>query len=360
MKKAIQNIRLALEELFLSQQFNRQKLFVILLIAGVFLLTPQVPLNDWELITSGYWSNFPDSYLKNPGTVYPPWGYILLLPYYLMRAAGARFFSVLAVGWLTHKRGWPLATFLAIVLSPYFIWSMTESSADILVIVLPIVLWEFSKGRKLEIVARGISLAFLLVKPQCTILLIPYLLWTNRKAWKACLWETGIAFLFILPISLIGSPPLVVQWINNLVNPTSQNLYYWSINNISLTEKFSFWIAVGCITLAGVCLYFLYRIRLIAWGNDQTISSLLMISMFLVPYTSHQSVASGLAFIPSWFGLLYQWLGIFVGALLPGFENIRPQWTFSACLISLILFSLVQRRKEKSLQAGLGNQQPDP
>ncbi|HSR20716.1 MAG TPA: hypothetical protein VLL49_07365, partial [Anaerolineales bacterium] len=156
------------------------QLLVVLLVSTLFLWMPQSPTSDWVLYTQGFWDNFPQTYLRNRNLVSPPWGLILLLPYYLMQAGGARVFSALVIAWLTRARGRPLLHFLGIVLSPYFLLTMWFSNIDILIIVLPTLLWEYSNGRRWAGVMRGLALGLFLLKPQCSILIVIYLLWNSR------------------------------------------------------------------------------------------------------------------------------------------------------------------------------------
>ena len=314
--------------------------FLIILVMGLlYIWIPQKPPIDWDLNTKGFWSNIPQTYLSNRNFVYPPWGLILMLPYYAIHAAGARVLSVLTIGWLTHAQKWPFSLFFAIILSPYFMLTMTKSSMDILVIVFPILMWEYAKGKRWESIARGISLSVLLLKPQGTILILVYLLWTERKEWKNILVQLGIVALFTVPISLIGSPPLLLQWLNNVIHPSSQNQYYWSVNNISLTAKFGLFISLGILFATVLIVFLLFKVGLISWKIEQTISSLLLFSMYLSPYTSQQSISSGLALIPSWPGFLVQWLCIGVGTLTFVSKSYFLLISFFVGFFSILLFS---------------------
>ena len=323
--------------------------FLIILVAGLlFIWMPQRYPIDWYLNTRGFWSNFPQTYIDNQNFVYPPWGLILLLPYYFIQAAGARVLSVLTIGWLTHARKWPFSLFFAIILSPYFFRSMVKSNMDILVVVFPILIWEYSHGKRWESIARGISLAMLLLKPQCTFLILVFLLWMDRKEWKKVLTQLGIAALFIVPISLFGSPPLILQWLDNIIHPSAQNQFWWSINNISLTAKYGFIIALGILVLAVLILLLLFKAGIIPWKIEYTTGLLLLFSMFLSPYTSQQSFSSGLAFIPSWPGFILQYLSIGFGFLVfRNYDNV-PLFSLSVAFISLLLFLFIKRGNGKN------------
>ncbi len=98
--------------------------------------------------------------------------------------------------------------------------------------------------------------------------------------------ELAIVAFVVIPISLVGSPPLLFQWLNNLIHPSPQNQFYWSINNISLTAQSGFWIATAILAFAALIVYLFRRIKLISWNQDLTISALLLLSMYLLPYTS--------------------------------------------------------------------------
>jgi hypothetical protein len=143
-----------LKEIFFTYPNKLTQYLIILVVALFFIWMPQKPPIDWDLNLHGFWSNIPQTYIINQNFVYPPWGLILLVPYYLISASGTRVLSVIIVGWLTHIRKWPLSLFFAIVLSPYFFWTMAKSNIDILVVVFPILLWEFSKGKKWENISR--------------------------------------------------------------------------------------------------------------------------------------------------------------------------------------------------------------
>ena len=124
------------KKFFTTPIASRQQLGVILFLAFLYIFLPQKPPIDWDLYNENYWSAGLHAYAdQSIGS--PPWALILMLPYYLMRAEGARMFSVLVVGWLSYRRSWSLSIFLAIVLSPFFLVTMSKSNMDILVLVFP-------------------------------------------------------------------------------------------------------------------------------------------------------------------------------------------------------------------------------
>jgi hypothetical protein len=330
--------------LFLSPQIGWKQWVIILVIGLAFIWMPQQMPNDWELNTKYFWSNIPKTYIQHPDIVYPPWGLILLLPYYLIHAVGARVLSVFTMGWFIYKRRLPLADFFFLVLSPYFLWTMLKSNVDILVIVLPVLLWEYSEEKHWKNILRGISFALLLIKPQCNLLIQLYLLWQSRTEWKEEVKQLVITGILIIPICFIGSPPLILQWLKNISSPSAQNQLYWAINNMSLTTKYGFLTAFGIIFLSGAIFIFLVKRNLISWKNDQTLFFLLLCSMQISPYTSQQSYSGALTFIPSWAGFAIQWVGVFCGFAAAGINNMIPLWTFAVSVFSLFSYSLFRPR----------------
>jgi hypothetical protein len=292
-------------ELFTTPISNARHWGVILFIAFLYIFIPQMQPVDWQLNTENLWSAGLNVY-SDPSKVYPPWGLILMAPYYLMRAEGARVISVLVIGWSSYRHHWSLSKFLAIVLSPFFLVTMSKSNMDILALVLPIVLWESVQGSRWQTLGRGAALSILILKPQGAVLVWPYLLWTSRSDWRSLVKPLMIVALVVIPISLIGSPPLFLQWINNLVNATPQNEYWWSINNISLTSFLSPTAAVAILFFSFTTLFSFMKWKRRKWSKDHTLASLLLVSMFLSPYTSQQSFSSTLAFVPSWASFFIQ------------------------------------------------------
>lgn len=328
-----------LNELFLSPIDDCSKYFIILYVAMIYtFFVPQHFPTDWDLNTVGFWSDIPHTY-KNPNFVYPPWGLILMLPYKLMHAAGARFFSVLVVGWLSIRQKWSLLKFFSVVLSPYFIFTMSYSNMDILVLVLPVLLWEAVARTRWQNIGWGLALSILLLKPQGAVLIWLYLIRNSRKVWKELLIPLGMVALIIIPVSLLGSPPLILQWINNIIHPSNQNLGYWSVNNISLTSKFTLPGAMLVLFSVSLILLLFIKFKKINWTNNHTNSSLLFISMFLSPYTSQQSVSAALAFIPSWGAVLLSTMGYFVwSSYYQIYFDYLPLFILFLAVSSLILF----------------------
>jgi hypothetical protein len=323
-----------LKQLFITPIASRQQLGVILFLAFVYIFIPQMSPIDWDLNTKDLWAAGLNVY-ADPSKVYPPWGLILMVPYYLMRAEGARLFSVLVIGWLSYRRRWSLAIFLAIVLSPFFLVTMSKSNMDILVLVFPVLLWEAVQGTRWQTAGRGFALSILLLKPQGAILIWLYLLWTSREDWQGLIKPLVIVALLVIPISLIGSPPLFLQWLNNLINTTPQNEYYWSVNNISLSSHLSPISAGVVLIISFILLLGIMRWKGKHWSKGHTLASLLLVSMFLSPYTSQQSFSSALAFIPSWGSFFTQSLVLIMSFRFFDYWDLIPLLILTIGLASL-------------------------
>lgn len=316
------------------------------MIAGLFIFLPQFPPIDWDLITEDFWPAGLNAYDEPGQVVYPPWGLILVVPYYLAGAEGSRVLSVLVVGWLAHRRGWSLSLFLALVLGPYFLVTLSKSNLDILVFVLPIVLWESVEDTRWQSVGRGLALSILLVKPQGAVFLWPYLLWSARKEWQGLVKPLLITAVLVIPISLYGSPPLILKWLNNINNPNPLYEYWWSLNNLSLSTYYSPFAAILILSGAFLVLAGLLKWRGKTWSKENTISSLLLVSMMLSPYTSQQSFSSALAFVPSWGSLFVQNIVLVISFSFIGYLEYTPWW---ALLIGLAALYLYRSNSAKAL-----------
>jgi len=301
----IRNIRTAFIHLFSTRITTPYQIALVFLVASLFIFLPMGDPVDWKLNTAEFWRDFPNTY-QNPYTVYPPWALILLLPYKWMHPEGVRFFSVLVGGWLVHQQKWPLFTFFAILLSPYYLLTIGAANADILVYVLPVLLWRSVENSRWKHLLRGIALSLLLVKPQGAVLIILYLLWNSRKQWAGLIWSGAVVGLITIPISLIGSPPLILQWLDNIAHPPPEFADYWSVNNLSLTTKFTIPGALALLLLIALLFTRLVRHKTMVWTNNHTTASLFYLSMALSPYCSQQGLASALAFVPSWGAVLIQ------------------------------------------------------
>lgn len=149
------SVRTTLNNLFLTPIVSRQQWGLIGLIALAFIAMPQLDYNDWERNTEGLFDGL--RIYHNPNAVYPPWALILLWPYYLLTSPGSRVASVLVVGWLAARRRWTVATFLSIVFSPFFIWTMLLSNIDVLALLLPVVLWESTRHTRWQSLGWSVS-----------------------------------------------------------------------------------------------------------------------------------------------------------------------------------------------------------
>lgn len=344
--------------LFSSRIKTTQQWALILVVAGAFVLMPvDHTLNDWSLNTAGLWDQ-PLQIYDNPDSVYPPWGLILLLPFYWMRIAGARFFSVLTIALLAKQRNWSVFTFFLIVLSPYFVFTMLLVNMDILVLVFPLWLWQFVENKRWRWLGRGLALSILLLKPQAGLLLWLYLLWQQRKNWRSLLVPLLINALIVVPISLLGSPPLLLQWLNNIANPSPQNQLFWAINNVSLSNHASPLVALLVVLLIGLGLSLFMRKKHLAPDENIRISALLMAAMLLSPYASQQSVSAALAFVPSLPLLVVQIVITLLMGLLPAgslpHESIRVAFIFVCGLVFYALSALATRDKHGQNEADRG------
>ena len=313
--KKIPNTFLLMKKLFLSPINQTQQKFLILMVAFLFIFMPfQQTLNDWELNTVGLWDDMLHTY-ENPDRVYPPWGLVLLIPFFLMQIAGVRFLSTLTISWLVSRRDWQLYMFFAVVLSPYYLFTMYLVNMDILVLVFPILLWEYAENKKWQWVGRGSALSILLLKPQVAVLIWIYLIWQNRNQWKSLILPLVMVAFITLPISIIGSPPLIFQWLDNSANPSPQNIFCWEINNVSLSNFYNPLTAVVIMTMLAIGVFMFYRKRKFSWNQNTITATLMMTSMLLSPYASQQSVSSSLAFIPTIGLTVVQYFFVLLGAL---------------------------------------------
>ncbi len=306
---------------------------IIILVAVLFAFIPQLPDNDWFRNAS----DLPDALAiyKNPAYVYPPWALILFAPYYLIGAAGARVASVLVVGVLGQRSGWALKDFLAVVISPLFMWTMVLSSADILILLIPILLWSIvGRGESLR---RGLALAILLLKPQVGLVLALPRLWSLRREPRRLLTLLVIAGAIMLPVSLIGSPPLLVQWLNNLGAPQVDNIGFWQSNNLSMTVSIGFIPALLLVTAVFGGVYLWIRSRQRRWTDRHTDSTLLAASMLLAPYASNQSAIVPLALHPSWRVTVAQWFGVMGAALLNRYAQLDEWLVLVLVALALLL-----------------------
>jgi len=294
---------------------------IVIVIALAVIAAPQVDPTDWELNTKYLVDGF-DIY-DNPDYVYPPWTLIFFIPYRLMTATGARILAVLVVAWLAHQQQWTFGRFMAIILNPLFVFTMLFSNIDLLVFTFAIVLWEASRDWKMPWIWRGLCLAILIIKPQGSFLLLPYLLWRECNDIPDLAKAIAVGGLLTIPISFLGSPPLLLQWIDNVTNPSTLNEGFWNANNISMTASLGIFWTVLIIGVTFPSLYFLMRQFNKKWTHNHMVASLLLASMLLSPYTSTQSVIAALAFVPSWIATICQYLLTWITGEL----GIYIQWS---------------------------------
>lgn len=337
-------------ELFTTPIASRQHFGVILFLALLYIFLPQRPPIDWDLYNENFWSAGLNAY-HNQTIVSPPWAFILMMPYYLMRAEGARAFSVLIIGWLSFRRSWSLSKFFAIVLSPFFLVTMSKSNMDILVLVFPILLWEAVQDTRWQTAGRGIALSLLLLKPQGALLIWLFLMWSSRDDLRGLVKPLLIVAILTIPISLIGSPPLILQWANNLINPDPQNAFFWSINNMSFSSYYSLTAAIILLLFAFSILFALMKWKMKRWCRDHTIASLLLVSMFLSPYASQQSFSSALAFIPSWASFFTQVVVVSVSLKIFEYWDYIPPLILLIGVVSLYFYQPMEEVDQSKEQA---------
>ncbi len=292
---------------------------VILAVALAFTFLRGLDYSDWRLNTGPLRDGL--AAYQHEEAVYPPWDLLLLWPYYFLTGTGSRVASVLVVGWLAARCGWSLMRFFAVVFAPPFIWTMRLSNLDVLALLLPVLLWETAEGSRRQSLGRGLALTLLLVKPQGAFLLLAYLVWTHRRPWRMMMLHVMLVLLITVPISLIGNPPLLLQWMDNLQHPSAENQGWWRDNNISLTADFG--LGLACLITVSVFLtiYAAKRWRGRVWTLNHTYAVLLMVSMLLSPYASSQSAVAALALLSSAPAFTVQYVvylaGAVVGAKLP-------------------------------------------
>lgn len=314
-----------------------RQLGVVLVILLVLGLTPSVTPTDWELNTADLWRG--TAIYENPSYVYPPWGLILLLPYQVIGVIGAKIASGAVVAALAWRRGWTLSQLLAVILSPFFVFAVMFSNLDLLVLTLPILMWEWATDRRWGWILRGVGLALLLIKPQGAFLIIPYLLWRERAQWRVLVPAFALTLALTVPISLIGSPPLLLQWIENIATPSKANQLYWFINNVSMSAQIGLPLAAIVLTIVLGGMAWLIRDR---WREDHRYAILLLGAILLSPYASTQSMIAATAFVPSWIAVVAQYgLTLLAGAL--GLYNAFVSgWML---LFGVIAIGLADRRR---------------
>ena len=310
-------------------------LVLIGLIGVLIYFAPQVNPNDWEINTSQLFNGL--SIYTNGEFLYPPWSLLLLWPYRLIQSYGARLFALIVTAWLASSRGWSLGRLLSIVFNALFFYAIMFSNLDMLVLTFPVLLWEQSSKWKSPWFFWGVSVSLMLLKPQGMIFLLPYLIYQRRQQKRTLLYAFLLASLLIVPISLVGSPPLFIQWLRNIFAPTSANQYHFGTNNISLVSRVG-WIW-GPLIVAAVFygVYALVKLKERKWTSNHMYASLLLASMLISPYTSSQSAIAGLVFVPSWWATILQYavLALVIGTKLSENLALSPLWILLFGFISL-------------------------
>ncbi len=334
---------------FTARVTSYKQWLVIGLVGLLFVFMPQLPNNDWQRNAADIPLGL--SLYTDPAYVYPPWALLFFLPYYLLTAAGARVASVLVIGLLAQRRGWTVAQFLSVALAPLFLWSMALSSADVLLLLIPLLLWEL-EGRWQPLL-RGFAVAVLLLKPQVSMLLLLYWLWTLRRQPRQILLILAVAVAVTLPVSMIGSPPLLAQWFQNLTHPVAANLDHWVYNNLSLSVRYgwAFGLAVVALTFGGLLFYLHMRRKRLP--PDAPISLSLSATMLLAPYAANQGAIVPLALHPSWRVTLLQYALVFGAAILNVYALADDWILLSLVVLSVALAARSGQRKSATMKTDL-------
>lgn len=296
MNDVIRRLGRTLSQLFNAPLRDPRAYMLVALAAVAVLLIPLDRVHD-------YWLNTKDlpaglAIYDNPDYVYPPWALIFLQPYRFMTVHGARIAIVLTVAAFMAYRGWRVRDFWAVMLNYFFFFGMRFTNIDVLVFVLMILVWEASSTWRYPWLWRGLTLPIFGLKPQGSVLVVLYLFWRERRNVGQLLRAIAFAAALTIPISLLGSPPLLLQWLDNISNPSPQNQVFWGLNNVSITAAYGLPLALIIVLGAFGASYWLLK-RANRWTRTHTLASLLMVSMMLSPYTSGQSVIGALALVPS-------------------------------------------------------------
>jgi hypothetical protein len=159
---------------FFSLRLNHKfGLGIVIVIAMAVIFVPPGP-TDWDLNTTPLFQGL--NIYESRNYVYPPWSLILFWPYRWIMAAGTRVAVVLVIAALHSHRAWSIGRFLAVIMNPFFVFSMFYSNLDLLVLTLPILVWELSAKERWAWLSWGACLSFLLLKPQGALLVMPPLL----------------------------------------------------------------------------------------------------------------------------------------------------------------------------------------
>jgi hypothetical protein len=306
---------------------------LVLVVALAVIFVPSVEPSDWELNTTPLFQGM-DLY-QSGDFVYPPWSLLLLWPYRLMTAVGARIAAVLVLAALCSSRNWSIGRFLSVVINPFFIFSMLYSNLDLLVFGGAILLWEKAADSKWRGLLWGLALSLLLLKPQGALFVMPYLFWQQRHHWRSIALALFIAGLVTIPISVLGSPALLFQWIDNIRNPSQMNLDMWAANNISLSHDVGLLWAALILGASFGGMYVLMRSLGKEWTVNHNYLVLIMTSLLISPYASNQSVVAAMAFAPSVMASLLQYAMTFVGTFFQIYLPYVPFWIIGFSFVAI-------------------------
>ena len=191
----------------------------------------------------------------------------------------------------------------------------------------------------------------LLIKPQAGLAIMLYLVWRHRREARALAIPLVAVALAVIPISILGTPPLILQWLDNTVlNPSSENLVFWSINNVSLTDHLGLLLGAGIAVAAIGGIYALMQLGNHRWTQNHTYSSIFLFSMLLSPYASNQGMIVPLALVPSWSALAIQYVVLFASSSLGVFRE-NSAWfalLFGASALWLYVPSTENQEKQAS------------
>ena len=186
-----------------------------------------------------------------------------------------------------------------------------------------------------------VALALLALKPHVGAPVALYLLWRERHTGRALIGPVALALALIGPVSLLGSPPLIVQWANQLAGQRGDQVRALD-NNVSLTDTVGPLLALVIVMAALGGLYLLMRHMRRAgrrWTESHTLSALYLAAVMISPYASNQSVIAAFALLPSAAGLLSLYVLSFGVSLLGLYRPVWDAvWTLLFGLIALWLF----------------------
>jgi hypothetical protein len=304
-----------------------------------YLFMPQLPLNDWFRNASDLASGL--RLYDNPSYVYPPWALILLFPYYVMGEAVSRALSILIITYYGHTHRWPIWRLVLICLAPACVWTLVLSSADILILLGAVVLWQQTPPRRwVSSGMRGLGIALLLLKPQVGLLLALYFLASLLRNKGALLRVLLVTAAITLPVSLLPDPsgqPLVVAWLNNIAVPSTENSGFWQSNNLSLSSRIGPFAAFAIVGASLSTLYFVLQ-RRGGWSREHSIASCLLVSMLMMPYSSNQSVIVLFVLLPAAPAVILNGAAMLTAAVLNLYAVSDEWFTLGSVLLAMFLW----------------------